>query len=430
MIEDLSQLRVEWYKYKSLLYDQSTGLPTFPAILDEIRKLLEKEKVIGLCYLNIGEQDRIEPIFGWELYDDLIKSFTISILGQIGKVVPPKAIIAISSIRGDGFFIFLSSSIVGCEITKDYMQNLVQRFEKVVQEMKITYKNPEIKERINFFCGYEIIRIDPMIRIERLVYQAAENAKYAAHFREMSRERDLYTLLERIIYNKLITIVYQPIYKLDSNVVFGYEALTRGPEGSYFEDPDIIFSFAAKVNLLQPMEEICLKKAIADARLLPNGARLFLNVTPSLATTLITDELINDMKNSGLNLERVVIELTERIAIPDYEIYRGMIVRIKAKGFEISLDDVGTGYSTLERIAEMSPNYLKYDKTLVRNIDRDLIRQELIKSVRDFADKIKTKIIVEGIENSKELEFVKKIGIRYGQGFYLGSPAALCARAS
>ncbi|MEO0185865.1 MAG: EAL domain-containing protein, partial [candidate division WOR-3 bacterium] len=105
-----------------------------------------------------------------------------------------------------------------------------------------------------------------------------------------------------------------------------------------------------------------------------------------------------------------------------YGIYQEIIVRTKGKGFKIALDDVGVGYSTLERISEISPDYLKYDRTLVRDIDKNLIRQELIKSFVNFAQRIDATIIAEGIENENELQFIKNLGIRYGQGFYLCRP--------
>jgi EAL domain-containing protein (putative c-di-GMP-specific phosphodiesterase class I) len=116
------------------------------------------------------------------------------------------------------------------------------------------------------------------------------------------------------------------------------------------------------------------------------------------------------------------MEITEKFAIPHYGIYQEIIVRTKGRGLKIALDDVGVGYSTLERISEIGPDYLKYDRTLVRDIDKNLIRQELIKSFVNFAQKINSTIIAEGIENANELEFIKSLGITYGQGFYLCRP--------
>ncbi len=99
-----------------------------------------------------------------------------------------------------------------------------------------------------------------------------------------------------------------------------------------------------------------------------------------------------------------------------------MYLGTRGYGMRIALDDVGIGYSTLERVSEITPDYLKYDRTLVRDIDKNLIRQELARSFVEFARRINATIIAEGIENEQELNFLKEIGIAYGQGFFLSPP--------
>lgn len=419
---DFIKIQTEWFKYKTVLYDRASGLPTVSAIMDDVRKLLEQDKIIGILYLSIGEERGIEPIFGWELYDKLIKVFTITVLGQVGQIFPRSSLISISSISGDGFFIFLSKTENAVPITKEYLEGIIKTFTAKIEEMKKEFPHEEVRERINFYSGCEILIIDPMVRTERLIYQTTEDVKYAAYFKKQLRERDLYASLQKIIRNGLISTVYQPIYDLTDKTIYGYEALARGPEDSYFEDPDTIFSFAAKSDLINAVEKISINKAITGAKLLPPQTRLFINITPTLIPQLIDDEFMKLIADTGIKKELIVIEMTEKFIIPEYRMYKEILIMTRTKGFQVALDDVGTGYSTLERIAEISPQYLKYDRTLVKDVDRDLIRQELIKSIADFAHKINAVVIAEGIENDKELDFIKSIGIKLGQGFLLGTP--------
>ncbi|MGQ9702306.1 MAG: EAL domain-containing protein [bacterium] len=276
--------------------------------------------------------------------------------------------------------------------------------------------------RVDFHSGYHILHIDPLVRPERLIYQALEEVKYAAYFKEKIDERKRYDELRQIIYNKQISTVYQPIYNLSDNTLYGYEALSRGPVGSYFENPDIIFLYASKGDLLMPVEEICLYQAVRNARFLADDELLFINITPTLIPSLINDDFADFLKDYGFDNHHMVLELTEKFAIPDHSLYQRILVNTKGHGYKIALDDVGIGYSTLERISEITPDYLKFDRSLVRDINKNLVRQELAKSFVEFAKKINAIIIAEGIENEEELDFVKSIGINYGQGFLLGSP--------
>ena len=93
-------------------------------------------------------------------------------------------------------------------------------------------------------------------------------------------------------------------------------------------------------------------------------------------------------------------------------------------GFSIAVDDVGAGYSGLEKIAHLNPRYLKFDMQLVRDIDKSHVKREMARALKTFADKMDSKIIAEGIEREGERQACVELGIDYGQGYLLGRPAA------
>ncbi|MEO0105766.1 MAG: EAL domain-containing protein [candidate division WOR-3 bacterium] len=422
MNNEIEKVQSELYKYRVNLYDRASGLPTVYGVLEDLRRIIEKEKIIGILYLSIGDQERIEPVFGWEVYDELIKLFTICVMGEIGKLIPRSALIAISSIMGDGFFIFLTKNSSGGLVDKTYLSTLSEQFRNKVEVIKNEFGHKEVIERIDLHTSYQIIRLDPMVRTERLLYHAIEDLKYAAHYPDKLKEKELYSELMKMLDNKAIYTVYQPIFNLRDGTIYGYEALSRGPKDSFFEDPDTIFTFAARYELLPKVEELCLYNAIREASKLNSNSLIFLNITPDQIPRLLDNHFVDFLSECRVKDNRVVIEITEKFAIPHYGTYQEILVRTKGRGLKIALDDVGVGYSTLERISEIGPDYLKYDRTLVRDIDKNLIRQELIKSFVNFANRINSTIIAEGIENENELEFLKDLGIKYGQGFYLCRP--------
>lgn len=422
MNNEIEKIQSELYKYRVNLYDRASGLPTVYGVLEDLRRIIEQEKIIGILYLSIGDQKRIEPVFGWEVYDELIKLFTISVMGEIGKLIPRSALITISSVMGDGFFIFLTRNVSGGLVDKTYLNTLSEQFKNKVEKIKNEFEHTEAIERIDLHTSYQIIRLDPMVRTERLLYHAIEDIKYAAHYPDRLKEKAFYTELMKIVDNRLIYTVYQPIYNLRDGTIYGYEALSRGPKGSFFEDPDTMFTFAARYELLPKVEELCLYNAIRESTNLNSDSLIFLNITPDQIPKLLDNHFIDLLSECRINANRVVIEITEKFAIPHYGTYQEILVRTKGRGLKIALDDVGVGYSTLERISEIGPDYLKYDRTLVRDIDKNLIRQELIRSFANFANRISSTIIAEGIENENELQFLKNLGIKYGQGFYLCRP--------
>ena len=94
-------------------------------------------------------------------------------------------------------------------------------------------------------------------------------------------------------------------------------------------------------------------------------------------------------------------------------------------GFKVALDDTGVGYSSLGTVMELSPDYIKVDLSLVRSIDTDPPRQELLRALQAVSEKIDAEIIAEGIESREELITLRDLGIPYGQGYLLGRAAPL-----
>jgi EAL domain-containing protein (putative c-di-GMP-specific phosphodiesterase class I) len=129
------------------------------------------------------------------------------------------------------------------------------------------------------------------------------------------------------------------------------------------------------------------------------------------------------LKGLGLRSDRIVLEITESSAIENYGVFAEALGEFTRLGFQIAVDDVGAGYSGLEKIAHLNPNYLKLDRELIKDIDSSYIRREMTRALKAFADKIGSTIIAEGIEREAELKALLELGIEYGQGFLLARPA-------
>ncbi|WP_242950706.1 GGDEF domain-containing protein [Clostridium grantii] len=233
--------------------------------------------------------------------------------------------------------------------------------------------------------------------------------------------------LNNILDNSLVTTVFQPIISLKNGIVLGYEALSRGPKGSLLESPEELFSTARHYNKSWELESLCRITALKTAKNYNLDKFLFLNVDPSI----INDEKFNKgftkeyLISNNISPNLIIFEITEKTLIQDYISFSNTIKNYKNQGYEIALDDFGAGYSGLKTLYEIKPHFVKIDMDLIRNIHKDAFKITLLKSLITFANSSNIKIIAEGIECKEELMTLIKLGVHYGQGFYIKRPSPL-----
>ena len=118
----------------------------------------------------------------------------------------------------------------------------------------------------------------------------------------------------------------------------------------------------------------------------------------------------------------MVLEITERLAPEERQPYQQILRDLKRQGFGVAIDDMGAGYASLQALVEVEPDYLKFDISLVRNIDRNLIKRSLLETLVDLSQKIGAKVIAEGIEAETELAALLDLGVGLGQGRFFTAP--------
>ena len=219
--------------------------------------------------------------------------------------------------------------------------------------------------------------------------------------------------------------VFQPIVDLAAGQPLGYEVLSRGTPP--YESPEAMFRQARREGFLWELEQACRNAAIGRISELPlqrRGARFFLNVSPQiLADPRFLAEITRNLRASGLDPGRIVLEITERDPIQNYERFEALIRQTVAQGFQIALDDFGAGHSSLVTLVRCAPHYLKLDAEIVRDVDRAPYNQQLVKSLAAFAAGVEARLIAEGVETWRELETLTSLGVRYVQGYLLARPA-------
>ncbi|HLP98761.1 MAG TPA: GGDEF domain-containing protein [Sideroxyarcus sp.] len=237
------------------------------------------------------------------------------------------------------------------------------------------------------------------------------------------KERTM-TPLHEIIEQRKLNALFQPIIDLKSGEFLGFEGLIRGPADSPLHSPANLFGAAAQQGLQLELEmaaRLTVLEAFARQALPGN---LFLNVSPETLTnpSFKNGQTLAFLDRLGLDPGRVIIEITENQPTFDFEAMRGALLHYRGMGFQIAIDDLGEGFSSLRLWSELRPEFIKIDMHFVRGVDKDPIKLQFLKSIQHIAESCGTKVIAEGVETEAELRVVKDIGIALGQGYFIARP--------
>lgn len=230
-----------------------------------------------------------------------------------------------------------------------------------------------------------------------------------------------------IIENKLIEVHFQPIVHMSRKKVCGLEGLIRGINSNTGEliSPLDLFDIASTEGLTLELDRICREKTIEAFSCIhetDNEKLLFINIDTSILGEVEgSNYLLHQFEKYNINNSNVVIEINES-KVKDNKILKNFIDKYREKGFLIALDDVGSGFSNLDRIPISKPDIIKIDRYLVQNIHKDYYKQEVFKSLVNLSNKIGSVVVAEGIELEEEAVQALMLGGHMIQGFYFSKP--------
>lgn len=414
--KDYFDLKLESLRLKGQLFDKGTKLPTLPAVLDEVRKLADDEGVVGVIVLSVDQPGRIEETYGWEAFDRLLAGATLALETALAAARVPHQV-ALAGIRSDRIIVFVKTSGDPAEQLSALQKTLEAALAKDTPM-------PGLESKDVIVFGRSLIRLDSQVRFERQVYRAIDRAGQEVVERSEDRQGAVRGRLRAILESNQLVTLFQPIIELMPCTVFGHEALSRGPAGSGFENAEMLFSFAEQTDLVFDLERRCRENALLLARGDGRRGKLFINTSAKAMSEgqFRPDTIAELVSRAGLNNRDVVFEITERIAIRDWQGFSTIVAGLKDNDFLVAIDDLGSGYSSLKLLAEVQPDFLKFDVSLIHGIDQNLMKLELVRTLVTLAQSMNAKIIAEGIESHSEFETLRDMGIPLGQGYYLARP--------
>jgi len=410
--------------YRDFYFNKNLGLPTIIKEYERLESLLINNQYLACITAKVEHLQRIEYQYGSELYNRLLFKITDLLKNLKSHDFRSEDIFVVDMVELDTFVIFLSAPRENRTQLLDHLEIITDRVRESLEKAIFNIFYPYLREYCRPSIGYSLVIKNPMINNLRLLMQLIRDSREMGI--HLTKKRDFtskYDLQKIIIENKIDT-VFQPIVNMNTLEIIGHEALSRGPEGSEFENPLMLFTFASECGLSFELDRLCRKKAFETVRKIKTDKKIFVNTLtmtihdPEFRGTYLK-ELLEDLK---MKPENVIFEVSEKMAIDNYDMFRAALKDYTDIGIVHASDDIGTGHSDLERIMELKPGYMKIDLSFVKGIDQSYIKQEIVKAMLQLAKNIDSIIIAEGIETHEEMAKLREIGVEYGQGFLFARP--------
>jgi EAL domain-containing protein (putative c-di-GMP-specific phosphodiesterase class I) len=228
--------------------------------------------------------------------------------------------------------------------------------------------------------------------------------------------------------------VFQPIWNIHTNSLFGYEGLSR-PHADYgLDGPQEAFDIAEKFGHAADLDRLCRNHLLEAAKQLPQDARLFLNLSPYSLTqqSFSPASLVQEVEAAGLETKRIVFEITEKSSVPTATVAEA-VEAIQREGFAVALDDVGAGNNGLEMLRKVPVDFIKIDRAVIVSAQGNSMGGAALMAILAFASESGAMVVAEGIEDVEMLSTVRRFAgntslvgkpglIQAVQGFMFGMP--------
>ncbi len=392
------------------LFHPVTGVVSLTSLFEDMAQMLSASPDITIAYIHMPNSELVEDRYGWEAHEAFIRMATNYLQGISSQLRKDRDDCLLMHAFADDYVLLMprrheDDSTLEAILTDGVMRHLAAMDKDLASVSKV-------------YVGLESLRAFSRVHNERLVYrgilEAASRAMDVGQRELMAQAR----ILDKVLLERNFLMYFQPIVHAKDASIFGYEALVRC-QADELRSPLVLFDIAERSGRTRP-----LNRALRDITLdsmpdLPQSEYLFIN----LHVDDFTDpKLLSPPKVMLMNSERIILEVTERAAIRDFATFKKHLHVMRDHGFLIAIDDLGSGYSALNTLAEIEPDFIKFDMALIRGIDSNPVRQNLVRNMRAFADDLGIQVVAEGVETRPEYQTVRDLGCHLIQGYYFARP--------
>lgn len=408
-------------------YDKLTGLPNRTLLESEISRqiLQDSSEQFSLAYIDIDNFKNINDNLGHQIGDRFLIYFSDCLRAEV------KDTDFVARLGGDEFVIFYR------QISKE---ELLDRIEAMKMRVSKTWSIENKQFFISMSIGVVNYPNDGesskilLKNVDIAMNTAKREGKnrvlfYEEEIRE-TNEKHLAMInnLQYGIEENQFLLYYQPQFCLASGAITGMEALVRWihPEEGFIP-PGQFIPLAEESGQIYKLERWIVASALEQKKRWENEGFHDLVMSINLSGKTLTsninfNEIESIIANSGADLRKVVIEVTETASISNVDIVIRHLNRLKKLGIRIAMDDFGTGYSSLNYLKKFPINIIKLDRSFIDAINENGIDMLLIKNILSLAHDLEFEVVAEGIETSEQLRFLRQHNCESGQGYLFSKP--------
>jgi len=410
----------------SVYHDDITGLPTLANVQIDVQRMLFDHGQLGVIYVSLDGVQALEQLQGFEVVDDVYRVVGQGLEEARGELIRGEDFVSISSL-GDAFLIVLSPSRRSGFVAEEDLLVVKQRLAKDLLTRLEAELEKRLLAKVDLFVGSSRLTQSPKIRFKRALLDAIARATQSIEAERDEVRSRLRKEFESVMKGEQISCVFQPIVNLNDFEAIGFELLSRGPRESELHRPDALFDVARTEGRVTELDRLCRRTASKAGEGLPLDCLRFVNTEPvTMFLHSHGESFVNEIVAATASSLRglTVIEITENCVIDDFDRMRDIVRQLRAHGFRVAIDDAGAGYAGLQTMVEIEPDFIKLDMSLIRGVESSIVKQRLVRTLRDFCREAAITLIAEGIETRKQLDTLRELGVSHGQGFLFGHPGS------
>ena len=420
----LALARTESELRHQAFHDQLTGLANRALFVDRLAHALElhrrDRRPLAICFLDLDGFKAVNDTLGHSAGDDLLKGVS----ARFSEVLSGADTLA--RFGGDEFAVLLEDRTDAGEVAHALLGSLVAPFPFGHREMSVR-------------ASIGVARVDLIDRTPTVdeLLQSADLAMYVVKSRggadvlvhtvglqlEEVDDVELGQALALALAANEITVAFQPIVDLSTGRLDTLEALARWAPGGRPLAPEVFVRVAENYGLIDQLFEFVLTEAchqLARWTAQPGGShvRVAVNVSPGqLSSTAFPLFVAAELARDGLAGDRLVLEITETGRLLDTASSLAVCHELRRLGVRLSVDDFGTGLSSMARLRDLPIDEVKIDRSFITDVDQDSTRHRFVAGVLAFADRLGITVVAEGIEREAERDALTDLGCHRAQGF-------------
>jgi diguanylate cyclase (GGDEF)-like protein len=432
----IRRMQAESARFERLAYfDGLTGLANRQRCLEIAREMVEAAAAqpceVAVISLDLQGLKRVNDAFGHQQGDEVLKIFAQRLLSVLAESRLPQGDLLAGRSGGDEFVIILKS-VGAAPIARALAESCLQHFRVPIRHDGVDYHtSPGIGFAV---YPHDAADADTLFNCADAAVYAARargSGKVVAYSREISVRRydslDIETRLRKAVQQDLLSVVYQPKFRIGDLQIAGMEALMR------WHDPDLgdvppgrFIEIAENSGLILDLGQWMIRAVCRQQRIwLDRGIRLPVAVNCSGKELMHGDPVTiieRETTAAGVPPALIEVELTESTFVSDSDAVQDCLRRLRALGCRIALDDFGTGYSSFAYLTRFPPDRIKIDRSFVREVDRSEGGAAIAAAILSLAEALHMEVTAEGVERDEELQWLRAHACREVQGYLLARP--------